>query len=175
MKKTILPAILLSVAVSAAPTELKIATYNLRRSGSLPHDRWENRAGRCLEVLAAEKFDIFGSQETQTFHIKTITGAGYKAIGEVRDENPNSEYSAIFYNPETLELKEHKTFWLSETPDVPYSRSWETACTRICTWGIFKHKESGKVFAFVNTHLDHRSLMAKNNGMKLILKKLSQF
>ena len=167
--------ILFSSSQLTAAAELKVATYNLRRSGTLPHDRWANRAARCLELLKAEKFDIFGSQETQKFHIKTITGAGYKVIGEPRDTNPNPEYSCIFYNPETVEMLSHKTFWLSETPDVPGSKSWKTACPRICTWGIFKHKASGKIFAFVNTHLDHRSLKARENGIKLILKTLSRF
>lgn len=182
MKKILLFQLLLISALSAAPAllsaapvELKVASYNLRRSGTLPHDRWQNRAPRCLELLKSEKFDIFGSQETQICHIRTITGAGYKFIGEPRDSQNHSEYSAIFYNPEILELQSHKTFWLSETPDVPGSTSWQTACPRICTWGIFKHKASGKVFAFANTHLDHKSLKAKENGIKLILDNLSRF
>ena len=159
--------------LAAAPDELKIASFNLRRSGSLKHDAWATRAPHCLKFLKKEKFDIFGAQEAQKCHIDSITAAGYKVIGEPRDENPNPEYSCIFYNPETVEMLSHKTFWLSETPEVAGSRSWKTAYPRICTFGTFKHKASGKTFVFYNTHLDHRSLMAKENGIKLILEKLA--
>ena len=176
MKNIFLPLLMLVSSLQfTTAAELKVATYNLRRSGTLPHDRWANRAARCLELLKAEKFDIFGSQETQKFHIKTITGAGYKVIGEPRDTNPNPEYSCIFYNPETVEMLSHKTFWLSETPEVAGSRSWKTAYPRICTFGTFEHKASGKIFVFYNTHLDHKSLLARENGMKLVMKKIAAY
>lgn len=161
--------------IAAAPTELRIASYNLRRSGQLPHDQWSNRAPRCLELLKTEKFDIFGTQEVQKCHIDSIISAGYKVIGEPRDSRPSPEYSTIFYNPETVEMLSHKTFWLSETPDIPGSRSWETACPRICTFGTFKHKASGRIFVFYNTHLDHKSLLARENGMKLVLEKIATY
>lgn len=159
--------------LAAAPGELKIASFNLRRSGSLKHDMWKTRAPHCLKFLKKEKFDIFGAQEAQKCHIDSITAAGYKVIGEPRDASPSSEYSCIFYNPETVEMLSHKTFWLSETPDVPASRSWKTACPRICTFGTFKHKASGRIFVFYNTHLDHKSLLARENGMKLVMKKIA--
>lgn len=161
--------------LAAATNELKIASFNLRRSGPQKHDAWTTRAPHCLKFLKNEKFDIFGAQEAQKCHIDSITAAGYKVIGEPRDARPNPEYSCIFYNPETVEMLSLKTFWLSETPDVPASRSWGTACPRICTFGTFKHKASGKIFVFYNTHLDHKSLLARENGMKLVMKKIAAY
>ena len=67
-----------------------------------------------------------------------------------------------------------KTFWLSETPDVAGSRSWETACTRICTWATFTDKKTGLDFTHFNTHLDHRSKLAQINGVKLIFQKMQE-
>lgn len=156
---------------------LKVASYNLRLNTSrdLPVNRWKARAPRCLELLKTEKFDIFGTQEAQKCHIETITSIGYKVIGLPRDNSKAPEHSTIFYNPETLELQKTETFWLSETPDVPGSRSWNTACPRICTIGYFTHKASGKKFVFVNTHLDHRSQPARKNGIKLIMTYLRKF
>lgn len=169
---------LLLSSLLAAPATLKVASYNVRTNTSrdLPDNGWNKRAARCVELLKAEKFDIFGTQEAQQCHIKTITSIGYKVIGRPRDNTKNSEYSTIFYDPEVLELQKTETFWLSETPNVPGSRSWRSACTRICTVGFFTHKASGKKFVFVNTHLDHKSQLARENGVKLIidyLKKLA--
>lgn len=163
--------------LQAAPAALKVASYNLRMDSrrDLPLNGWKQRAPRCLELLKTEKFDIFGSQETQKPHIKTITAIGYKAIGLPRDNSKAPEHSTIFYNPETLELQKTETFWLSETPAVPGSKSWNTACPRICTVGYFTHKASGKKFIFVNTHLDHKSIPARENGVKLIISYLKKF
>lgn len=162
---------LLLTSLWAAPVKLKVASYNVRTNSTrdLPNNSWEKRAPRCLELLKAEKFDIFGTQEAQTPHIKTITSIGYKVIGQPRDITKNSEYSAIFYDPEVLELQKTETFWLSETPTVSGSKSWNTACPRIFTVGYFTHKASGKKFVFVNTHLDHKSQAARENGVKMII------
>ena len=156
---------------------LKVGSYNLRTDTKrdLPLNGWEQRAPRCLELLKAEKFDIFGGQEVQKCHIDQITAIGYKAIGLPRDNSPKAEHSTIFYNPEILKLEKTETFWLSETPDVPGSKSWNTACPRICTIGYFTHKASGKIFVYVNTHLDHKSQLAREKGIELIIKYLKKF
>ena len=168
---------LLFLSLTAAPAELKVGSYNLRTNvpRDLPFNGWKQRAPRCLEVLKAEKFDIFGTQEVQKCHIDTITSIGYKAIGLPRENKKNAEYSTIFYNPDILELEKTETFWLSETPDVTGSKSWDTACPRICTVGYFTHKASGKKFIYVNTHLDHKSRLAREKGIELIIKYLKKF
>ena len=178
MKKVfIISTALLLLSLSAAPVMLKVGSYNLRTNvpRDLPHNGWKSRAPRCVEFLKAAKFDIFGTQEVQKCHIKTITSIGYKVIGQPRDDKENSEYSAIFYDPEILELNKTETFWLSETPDVPGSRSWKSACPRICTVGYFTHKASGKNFLFVNTHLDHKSQLARENAIRMIISYLKKF
>lgn len=166
---------MLTMTLAAAPAELKIGSYNLRTNSDKAPNDWKSRAPRAAAVIKQEKFDIFGTQEVQKWHIASITALGYKVIGEPREYIEKAEYSAVFYNPESLELLNTRTFWLSKTPNVPESRSWNTSCVRICTYGIFKHKASGKIFLFANTHLDHHSAPAKYYGMKLIIKELSQF
>ena len=176
MKKLCITIVTISAAIlTAAPLQLKIATYNLRTNADKSPNDWASRAPRAAAVIRQEKLDIFGTQEVQRWHIESLTALGYKVTGEGREYTPKAEYSAIFYNPESLELLNTRTFWLSTTPNVPASRSWNTACPRICTYGIFKHKATGKIFVFANTHLDHRSADAKINGMKLIIRELSQF
>jgi len=68
----------------------------------------------------------------------------------------------------------HKNrFWLSETPDIEGSRSWNTAYIRFCQWILFKVKGSSTQFYFFNTHLDNYSWEAKAKGAKLILSKMA--
>lgn len=175
MKKILFSIPFLPLFLFAAPLQLKVASYNLRTNADKAPNDWVSRSPRAAAVIRQEKLDIFGTQEVQRWHIKSLTALGYKVTGEAREYTNRAEYSAIFYNPESFELLNTRTFWLSETPNVPASRSWETACPRICTYGIFKHKATGKIFLFANTHLDHRSANARLNGVKLIIKELSQF
>ena len=64
------------------------------------------------------------------------------------------EYAAIFYKKNQLSLLDSGNFWLSPTPERA-SLGWDAACIRICTWGKFQDKVSGKQFYFFNTHMDH--------------------
>ena len=148
------------------------ASFNVRVPRDKAPNDWKNRRVRLLSLLKEQRFDIFGVQEAVSLQIKDIKAAGYAMIGCGRDAKRGGEYSAVFYNPERFTCLENNTFWLSQTPDVPGSMSWKTACPRICTYGLFVDKLTGKKFVFVNTHLDHRSQEARVHGCDLILKRM---
>jgi len=93
----------------------------------------------------------------------------YDFVGVGRDDGKEKgEYSAIFYKKDKYEVLSQNTFWLSETPDVPGSKSWDAAITRVVTFAILKDKATGKSFAYFNTHFDHMGKEARNNSAKLI-------
>lgn len=151
-----------------------LATFNIR----CPHDKldnaWSNRLPRVVKVVADRGFDIMGLQEATYGQRNDLLAAlpGWGMIGEGRDNNGKGEASCIFYRKDRFECLATDTFWLSETPRVPASKSWNTACTRVCTWGLFKDLASGKTFRYFNTHLDHMSPKARVEGMKMILKQM---
>jgi len=65
------------------------------------------------------------------------------------------------------------TFWLSKTPTV-VSKNWDAALPRICTYGLFTHKNSGKKFWVFNTHFDHVGSTSRVESAKLILNKIQE-
>jgi len=86
---------------------------------------------------------------------------GYDYIGVGRDDGKErGEYAAIFYKKDQLRLLDSGNFWLSPTPEHA-SLGWDAACIRICTWGKFQDKTSGKQFLFFNTHMDHVGVIAR--------------
>ena len=151
---------------------LTVGSYNVRVPRDKAPNDWKNRCPRVKSILKEHKFDIFGTQEAVAEQIKDIKAAGYDMAGVGREADLGGEYSCVFYNPQRLKCLEQHTFWLSETPDKPGSKSWGTACPRICTYGIFQDKATGRKFVFANTHLDHRSNLAREKGAVLIAHKL---
>jgi endonuclease/exonuclease/phosphatase family metal-dependent hydrolase len=83
-------------------------------------------------------------------------------------EKKKGEYSAIFYKKDKFEVIKEKTLWLSETPEVPGSKSWDAAITRVVTFAVLKDKASGKSFIYANTHFDHIGKEARKNSASLI-------
>lgn len=71
-------------------------------------------------------------------------------------------------------MLDHGDFWLSETPDSA-SFGWDAVCRRICTWGKFRHKDSGFTFVYFNLHMDHKGIVARAESAKLILQKIKEF
>jgi len=83
----------------------------------------------------------------------------------------DGEFAPIFFDRSQFQLVSTQTFWLSETPDVPGSKSWATACTRICTSAELRDRD-GKELAVLNLHLDHESELAREQGVALVLSRV---
>ena len=76
----------------------------------------------------------------------------------------------VFFKKERFELLEMGQFWLSETPNVPASESWNVSLPRMVTWVRMKDKKIGKEFYFLDTHFAHRGQdeQARTESAKVI-------
>lgn len=159
-----------------AALELKVMTFNLRfASTSMPH-AWSVRrpvTKACLEQTAP---DLIGTQEGLTAQLADLRTdlPAYAMLGQGREGGEKGEYMAIFYRRTRFELLESRDFWLSETPEVVGSKSWNSSLPRMVTWARFRDKATGKAFVFVNTHFDHRSEEARAQSAKLIRTRLAE-
>ena len=77
------------------------------------------------------------------------------------------EYSAILFRTDRLHVAEAGTFWFSDTPEVPASKSWGNNITRICTWARFIDRD-GRGFWHFNLHLDHQSQPSRERSTALL-------
>ncbi len=155
---------------------MKIMSFNVLCWGR-DENSLETRIPLVVKTIRNQMPDILGTQESHKIWMDSICAAApeYAYAGVGRDDGKDEgEFSPVFYRKDKFELIDSGTFWLSETPEVP-SKSWNTACIRICTWTVLCEKETGKRFAAVNTHLDHRSEEARVNGIKLVVQKLASF
>ena len=166
-----------AASCSKAPETLKVVSYNIRYGKAADGENaWEFRKDATPAMIAAVAPDVFGIQEAipeqEAFILETCPD--YKAAGVGREDGANEgERMSIFWNTKTVEMLEWGTIWLSETPDVP-SKGWDARCKRTATWGYFEKKDSGRKFFFVNTHLDHRGVIARREGLALVRSEIAR-
>ena len=157
--------------------DLKVMSYNIRlgtaKDGT---NSWEYRYPATAMMLKDQMPDVFGVQEAFNFQIKFIEEnfTDYDSFGVGRDNGKSEgEFMSIFWNKKTVKMIKGGTFWLSETPEKP-SKGWDAACKRTATWALMKDKNTGKLFYFVNTHLDHRGAEARRKGLELIVSRIDE-
>lgn len=152
---------------------LNILSFNIRFDN--PRDtpnHWLNRVDKVSSQILFHQADIVGIQEALFHQIEDLKMRmpGYASVGVGRDDGKQQgEFSNILYNTRRLDLQQSATFWLSLTPKVPGSKSWDAAITRIVTWARFKDKVTGKVFYHFNTHFDHMGKIARRESARLLL------
>jgi endonuclease/exonuclease/phosphatase family metal-dependent hydrolase len=164
-------------ARGATGGELRVMSFNIRYgTANDGANRWVNRRELVFDVLREHDCDVVGLQEALRFQIDEIREAlpAYGEIGVGRDDGKTQgEYSGILYRTDRLKVTDSGTFWLSDTPEVPGSITWGNACTRICTWGRFVQKDSGRAFYHFNVHLDHRSQPSREKSVVLLGRRIS--
>jgi len=152
-------------------------TYNIRFDN--PADgvhAWPNRKELVASVIRFHKADIIGVQEALEYQIQDLMELlpGYDWVGVGRNEDGGGEFSAILYRSSVVAVKAALTFWLSESPDEPGSKSWDSSLPRIATWAHFVTSSDGRELFVLNTHFDHRGEQARLESARLLKEQVSK-
>ena len=164
--------------VSLMAQDLNTMTFNIRYNNpgdSL--DAWPYRKDKVSSQVLFHEVHLLGVQEALHGQLEDMQQrlAHYKYLGVGRDDGKEKgEYSAIFYDTIRLQALQTKTFWLSETPEIPGSKSWDAAITRVVTWVKFRDRKTKKIFFVFNTHFDHMGKIARKESAKLLLQKIKE-
>ncbi len=159
------------------PEPFRAMSFNIRLN--TPNDgehAWPNRKSRVISTIRFNQADLVGMQEVLHDQLLDLSSAleGYQRVGVGRDDGKEAgEYSPIFYRSDRFELVESGTFWLSLTPDVPGSKDWDAAITRIATWARFKDRLTHRTLYHFNTHFDHRGTEAREKSAELLVDRVS--
>ncbi|MCU0419974.1 MAG: endonuclease/exonuclease/phosphatase family protein [Cyclobacteriaceae bacterium] len=158
-------------AVANAQT-VKVMSYNIRLDTEADGvNQWGKRFHTVASLLARYDPDLLGVQEALHNQLADLQKQmpRYVMVGVGREDGKEKgEYSAIFFKKDKFEVVSQQTFWLSETPDVPGSKSWDAAITRIVTIGVFRDKATRQVFLYANTHFDHIGRQAREKSAELL-------
>lgn len=178
MKNLLLLGVCIVMTYARLPAQpVKVMTYNIRYDN--PDDgvnAWPNRLEKVIKLIATNNPDLIGVQEALHHQLDDMIKKlpQYAYIGVGRDDGKmKGEHSAILYRKDRFIIINQNTFWLSETPDVPGSKSWDAAITRVATWVKMKDLKTKKEFLMLNTHFDHVGVHARRNSAAMLVKEIT--
>lgn len=155
------------------PADIKVMSFNIRYGTAKDgENHWDKRKELLADTITAFRPDLLGTQETLGFQRDFLVEklSGYEAFGVGRDDGKEKgEMMAVFWRKDRFEKTDGGHFWLSETPTVAGSKSWDSSLPRMATWVKLKDKKAGgKAVLWVNTHFDHIGKVSRVKAAKLI-------
>lgn len=156
----------------AAPP-LKVMSFNIRYgSANDGENAWPKRKEAVVETIRRCDPDVLGLQEAEAFQLDYLMEQlpGYTRLGVGRtDGKLRGEFAALLLRTERFTVQESGTRWLSDTPELPGSKSWQANLPRVFTWALAEDKQSGKTTYFNNAHWDHQSQVSREKSAAAML------
>jgi endonuclease/exonuclease/phosphatase family metal-dependent hydrolase len=140
---------------------IKLMSFNIRYGLAKDgENNWERRKSLVIDRIKTFDPDLLGLQECRDDSQAEFIKAGlqeYEFLGLSRggDSVTSSEMAPILIKKSSFQVRQWETFWLSETPYIPGSKSWGSVFPRTATWVDIHHPVSGRSLVFVNTHFDY--------------------
>lgn len=158
---------------------LRIASYNLLFEKTVPlvnSQKWAARRVQVERLFRACHLDVVGTQEALTRQVNDLLAAlpDYARLGTDLWGvfSAGNENEALFYNRKRLKVLESGEFWYSTAPDKAGSYSWGATYPRMCIWGKFQEKSTGKIFFVFNSHFHVDFPQSRLESAKLLLSKV---
>ncbi len=150
---------------------LRVMTFNLRfendRDGP---NAWEHRKEMVAALIDRYSPDILGTQEgkwPQLLYLAEMLPE-YRLCVDDRPFDPKIQCPTLFVRKSRFRILNHNDIWLSETPDIYLSKSWDSAFPRMMSYcRMIDDTGSMHLYAGV-THLDHMGVAARVNQARII-------
>lgn len=179
----------LSVQSKTPTPQYRIMTCNIRITGleedaPFPERVWENRRDLCVNTVLKRKPDFFCLQEViydsnAWFKQQCKAYDSYGFFGPEMDSYSSGYHfigkNVIFWQKKRYEFVSAGNYWLSETPLICGSMSWDTNRARHANWVRLRDRKTGQEFRLVNIHLDHKSELARREQIKIVMDECAQY
>ncbi len=155
-------------------------TFNIRLSKAPDGpNAWPRREAMVRDLIRQYQADFVGVQEAWPDQIAYLRDnlTDYSYLVRSREvDAEQGEAVPLFYRQARWKLDdaERGTFWLSDTPQVPGSKSWGNGIPRIATWGRFVEKATGRALYVFNVHFDHLSESSRVASAALLVQRAAR-
>jgi endonuclease/exonuclease/phosphatase family metal-dependent hydrolase len=133
-------------------------TFNVRYDTSDDGVRdWRHRRADVFELIRANDPDLISLQEPDPSQWADLSAqlTGYSPFGLIADASENLEAHGGFFRERRFESSSEGIFWLSDTPSVPHSVTWENDWeARACGWIRLRDRAAERELIFASTHFD---------------------
>jgi endonuclease/exonuclease/phosphatase family metal-dependent hydrolase len=166
------------------PAVLRVATMNIR-AVNLDLEDPAVRGTAVAEYLLRHQPEIVFLQEAAAFQDGVIIrpcplasairecmdGYGWirpTGVSVLSGSNP------ILYRESRFMPVRQGIVWMSDTPEIPDSRTWGNDIPRYATWALLYDVHGGRHVFVANVHLDHLSQATNRRSAELLIKTLAQ-
>jgi endonuclease/exonuclease/phosphatase family metal-dependent hydrolase len=160
--------------------EIRVMSYNIRYgTANDGANHWNRRKESLVSAIKAFDPDLLGTQETLAFQRDYLAMqlTEYDVLGAGRDDGKErGEMTALYFKRSRFKRLDGGHFWLSETPGVAGSKSWDAAMARMVTWVKLRDRQEPKAMPliFFNTHFDHNGMRARLESAWLLRRCFAQ-
>lgn len=150
----------------------RVMSCNIRFSNPQDgaHD-WVHRKDFVAELIHSESAGIIGTQEGREPQLRELEELlpNHTLIDQHRSWIQERMYPCLFIDLSLYEVLGSGDIWLSETPEVAGSSSFESAFPRLCTYAKLKDLKTEQEFFVVDCHLDHVKEETRVEQIKVLL------
>lgn len=188
MKKPLLYAMtavvsfLLCADAFACTRSVRVMSFNVRIQidSDTGKQNWEARKQACVNAVMKYKPDLIGLQEptySQRHYLAEelpIYEIVEKCTGlSAGDKDVKNVGNPILFRKDRFELLDCGFFWLNED-QTPYGKGWDAAYPRHVNWVKLRHRKSGQVIFFFNTHFDNEGSIARSRSSVILVDKIKE-
>lgn len=157
--------------------ELCLITSNIRFDN--PADganAWPLRKENLANTLLSHLPDVIATQEGRYDQLKGFENLlnDFEMVDQHRSWIKERMYPTFYIRKNKFEFIASEDLWLSETPDLAGSRSFDSAFPRLMTWMKVQPKNSKTKMLFVNTHLDHIKQLTREQQVRVLCEQIER-
>ena len=165
----------------ANTTTLNVGCYNIRFKTTADQGElsWDNRKSYVARTIIDFKYDIVGVNEmnagSQQEDMKSLLPEySFVEWGGNSSTVPNQgTVNAVLFRTDKFDLLEEGHYFLCTAPSKSLI-SWDNSSgnKRFTVWAKLRVKETGELFYYFITHLDHLGSDARNEGTRINIEKV---
>jgi endonuclease/exonuclease/phosphatase family metal-dependent hydrolase len=158
--------------------ELKLISCNIRFDNPSDGDHcWNRRRELLATTLLRHDPDVIATQEGRYQQLIDLLSLlpGYQLVDEHRCWIKERMYPSFYVKKNRFEIFPGEDLWLSETPGVAGSLSFNSAFPRLMTWIRLQPRDGQESLLLINTHLDHIEASTRENQMQVLTQELLRF
>lgn len=151
-----------------------LGTCNIRYAADDKENLWSSRLPLLAETIRRAAPLVLGTQEGWEWQLRELEAElpDHRIVDGERYWMEERMYPSLFVSREVTVLRSGDV-WLSETPDLPGSRSFGSLYPRLMCWAEISVAEQAP-FLCANLHLDHQSSETRVSQIEVALTALAE-